>query len=50
MKNRNTEKINFKIDKNGSLGLLAIGDVGLRAWREVKKSDSDKTNTSEEKE
>ncbi len=27
----------FKITKQGSLGLLAYGDIGLRAWRDVKK-------------
>ena len=27
----------IEIDEKGSLGLLALGDIGLRAWREVKK-------------
>ena len=40
------EKLNTEHDKNdhintvpikGSLGLLAYGDIGLRAWRNVKK-------------
>jgi hypothetical protein len=26
----------FAITKEGSLGLLAYGDIGLRAWRKVK--------------
>jgi hypothetical protein len=28
---------NFKITAKGSLGLLAYGDIGLRAWRKVKQ-------------
>lgn len=27
----------FKIPVEGSLGILALGDIGLRAWRQVKK-------------
>jgi hypothetical protein len=27
----------FTITEEGSLGLLASGDIGLRAWRKVKK-------------
>lgn len=27
----------YQISVEGSLGLLAYGDIGLRAWREVKK-------------
>ena len=34
MKKEDTQK--FKITKKGSLGLLAYGDIGLRAWRKVK--------------
>ena len=30
-------KIEFKITEKGSLGLLAYGDIGLRAWRKVKQ-------------
>ena len=26
----------YKVPKKGSLGLLAMGDKGLRAWREVR--------------
>lgn len=26
----------YTIDKQGSLGLLALGDVGLKAWRKVR--------------
>ena len=32
------EKLNFVITKEGSLGLLAYGDIGLREWRKVKQS------------
>jgi hypothetical protein len=31
------KKKEFKISPNGSLGLLAYGDIGLREWRKVKK-------------
>ncbi len=38
--NRKSTKIEEKerivITKKGSLGILALGDVGLRAWRKVK--------------
>ena len=35
--NKRSKKIEFKITEKGSLGLLAYGDIGLRAWRKVKK-------------
>ena len=38
------ENLNLKnqhIPKEGSLGLLALGDVGLRAWRKVKQELED---------
>ena len=28
----------FEIPVGGSLGLLALGDVGLKAWREAKRT------------
>ncbi len=31
------KKSNFEITEKGSLGLLAYGDIGLRAWRKVKQ-------------
>jgi hypothetical protein len=31
-----------EITEKGSLGLLALGDLGLRAWREVKKKAQQK--------
>ncbi len=36
----NTNKIGntiYNVTKEGSLGLLAFGDIGLRAWRKVKQ-------------
>ena len=35
--NGKNEKLEFKIPEKGSLGLLAYGDIGLRAWRKVKQ-------------
>ena len=32
-----SNKMEFKITEKGSLGLLAYGDIGLRAWRKVKQ-------------
>ena len=44
-KEKVTKGLPFKIPKQGSLGLLAYGDIGLRAWRKVKaeffKKDSE---------
>ncbi len=34
--NQNKELIKYKITPAGSLGLLALGHVGLNAWRDVK--------------
>ena len=31
------EQIQYQITEKGSLGLLAYGDIGLRAWRKVKQ-------------
>ena len=31
------ENVEYKITEKGSLGLLAYGDIGLRAWRKVKQ-------------
>ena len=35
---KKNEKLNIVITKEGSLGLLAYGDIGLREWRKVKQS------------
>jgi len=36
-KNNKKSQLEFKITEKGSLGLLAYGDIGLRAWRKVKQ-------------
>jgi hypothetical protein len=38
----------FEIPQGGSLGLLALGSVGVRAWREARK-EYIKRNEDEEK-
>lgn len=49
-KQENLQNIqSFTITIEGSLGLLAYGDVGLRAWREVKQKNKAKNNTNEAK-
>lgn len=42
---KNSHKIKYKIDHMGSLGLLAYGDIGLRAWRKV-RAEYEKENKS----
>ncbi|GER60670.1 hypothetical protein [Patiriisocius marinus] len=37
-----------EITKDGSLGLLALGDVGLRAWREVRNKITKEKSYEEE--
>ncbi|MBT8259707.1 MAG: hypothetical protein HKO92_03160 [Flavobacteriaceae bacterium] len=34
----------YKITTKGSLGLLAYGDIGLRAWRKIKKNNNAQNN------
>ena len=48
MKKENS-KIPYTITKEGSLGLLALGDIGLRAWRKVKNSDNSKNTDNVKK-
>lgn len=36
------DKLEYKIPKEGSLGLLAAGDKGIRAWRKVRDVNKDK--------
>ncbi|MGJ8667310.1 MAG: hypothetical protein ACSHW7_13150 [Patiriisocius sp.] len=43
----NKNKIKFKITPEGSLGLLALGDIGLREWRKV-RNEFTKTEIDEE--
>ncbi|SDI37972.1 hypothetical protein [Winogradskyella thalassocola] len=41
---------NFNITEKGSLGLLALGDIGIREWRKVKKNiEKAKGNTDEKR-
>ncbi|WP_161804627.1 hypothetical protein [Lacinutrix himadriensis] len=40
---------NYSVTVDGSLGLLAYGDIGLRAWREVKQKNKEENNTNEAK-
>ena len=37
----------YKIPIEGSLGLLAYGDLGLRAWRKVKHENKLKGDSNE---
>ena len=37
---QNKDLLKYKITPAGSLGLLALGHVGLMAWRDVKSHDS----------
>lgn len=48
-KNEIGKKLPYAIPVEGSLGLLAYGDIGLRAWREVKKKSKEEKNTNEKK-
>lgn len=32
-------KNSFEITSEGSLGLLALGDIGLRAWRKIRNHE-----------
>ena len=42
-------KIAVQITEKGSLGLLALGDIGIRAWREVKATEQQKRKNEKEK-
>lgn len=45
-----TDKKKFKLTPEGSLGVLALGDVGIKMWREVraKEGKDPKTNKTTE--
>lgn len=47
-KNNLSEKP-FKVTKEGSLGLLAFGDIGLTEWRKVKSELRKKDELDEKK-
>jgi len=36
----------IKVDKDGSLGLLALGDVGIQLWRNAKLAHHNTSKTS----
>lgn len=38
----------FKVPPGGSLGVLALGAVGVRAWKKVKKEYEDRKNNGKE--
>ena len=43
-------KKEYKLTSQGSLGLLALGHVGLRLWRqEIEKAKEDQTKQTESK-
>lgn len=46
----NKKNKHFIIKKEGSLGLLALGDIGLRSWRKVKQKDKTQKNLLDEEE
>lgn len=48
------KKPNYTVTAQGSLGLLALGDIGIQLWREAREkgkpeSDSDKKQQHERK-
>lgn len=40
---------NIEITEKGSLGLLALGDIGVRAWRKIKKEGQQKNKNDKKK-
>ncbi len=46
------KKLNYTVTPQGSLGLLALGDVGIKLWREavVKSPKKNKDNPKEQHE
>jgi hypothetical protein len=47
MKKNNSNE--YKITAQGSLGLMALGHIGLRAWREEVKKKKKKSKASQKK-
>lgn len=41
--NSNMKEIEYQIPPEGSLGLLAVGHIGLKLWRERKKKYEEET-------
>lgn len=48
MTDKSKKNPNIAITEKGSLGLLALGDIGLREWRKVKKLSNREKNSNEE--
>lgn len=44
---KKSKPIEYKITPQGSLGILASGDIGLRAWRKVKDAEPEKASKDE---
>lgn len=42
--------VKYEITPEGSLGLLALGAVGLRAWRKVKSNQKENQEKNKDKE
>jgi len=42
------EEVEYEVPVKGSLGLLAIGSVGLKAWRETRKRNLKKKRNNSE--
>jgi hypothetical protein len=49
MKEKKKGSNKYIVDEKGSLGLLAIGYKGLRAWRAKKKESQKQKNEKEKK-
>ena len=41
-RSKKIEKSSYNITAKGSLGILAFGDIGLRAWRKAKQESNKK--------
>ena len=46
--NKTPKEQHIEVTEKGSLGLLAYGDIGIRAWRQVKK-ETKQQNKNEKK-
>ena len=44
---KKSKQTDYKITPQGSLGILASGDIGLRAWRKVKDAEPKKATKDE---
>lgn len=46
---KNKTNLEYSVDEHGSLGLLAYGHLGLKAWRQAKIKAAKNKNTTNEK-